>query len=321
LKTLKAVLKVVIPLAVGFFFIYLSFENTTAEDRKRIVDYMQNADWRFLLLSVVFASLSHLSRAYRWLYMLKPMGYNPQFYNSVLAVLIAYLANLGVPRSGEVLRATTLTSYENIPFEKGFGTIITERLIDLVMLLLFIAIALGLQFDLIYTFLSQKEFNGSLLVGGLVMALVFFFWFKYLFKNSQHKLIQKLKKIVTGLLEGVLSVKKMPNKGLFIAHTLFIWLMYLAMFYVVKWCLPETAHLSLAALMPAFVVGGLTISATNGGIGIYPYAVGMVLAGYDISTDVGLAFGWIMWSAQTAMILFFGGLSFFVLPLMNRKKA
>lgn len=309
-----------VPLAIGLFFIYLSYINTTEEDRQRIVIYIQSADLRFLLLSVLFAILSHLSRAYRWLFMLKPLGYKPHFYNSVLAVLIAYLANLGVPRSGEVLRATTLTSYENIPFEKGFGTIITERLIDLLMLAVCIAIALGLQFDIIYAFLSQKEFNLVLLISGLGIAIIFILWLRHLLKTNHSPLIQKIKKVLNGLVEGILSVKKMPNKGIFIAHTFFIWLMYLAMFYVVKWCLPETASLTLAALMPAFVVGGLTISATNGGIGIYPYAVGMILAGYNISTDVGLAFGWIMWTAQTAMILFFGGLSFFLLPLFNRKK-
>lgn len=321
MKTLKAILKVVVPLVIGFFFIYLSYVNTTEEDRKRIVVYIQSADLRFLLLSVLFAILSHLSRAYRWLFMLKPLGYQPQFYNSVFAVMVAYLANLGVPRSGEVLRATTLSSYENIPFEKGFGTIITERLIDLLMLAVCIAIALALQYDLIYSFLAQKEFNVLLLLGGLLVFIITILWFRFLFQTNQSLLIQKFKKILYGLVEGILSFKKMPNKGFFIAHTLFIWLMYLAMFYVVKWCLPGTAGLTLAALMPAFVVGGLTISATNGGIGIYPYAVGMILGGYNISSDVGLAFGWIMWTAQTAMILIFGGLSFFLLPLFNRKKA
>ena len=185
-----------VPLAIGLFFIYLSYINTTEEDRQRIVIYIQSADLRFLLLSVLFAILSHLSRAYRWLFMLKPLGYKPHFYNSVLAVLIAYLANLGVPRSGEVLRATTLTSYENIPFEKGFGTIITERLIDLLMLAVCIAIALGLQFDIIYAFLSQKEFNLVLLISGLGIAIIFILWLRHLLKTNHSPLIQKIKKVL-----------------------------------------------------------------------------------------------------------------------------
>ncbi len=117
----------------------------------------------------------------------------------------------------------------------------------------------------------------------------------------------------------MLSIKKMPEKGYFVVHTIFIWLMYLAMFYVIKWTVPETVSLDLNAMLPAFVVGGLTISATNGGVGIYPFSVALVLAAYNISNEAGLAFGWIMWSSQTLMIIVFGSLSFFVLPLVNRQ--
>ena len=121
---------------------------TTTEDRKLIFDYVKNADLRFIMLSVLFGILSHLSRAYRWKFMLAPLGYKPRFVNTILAVLIAYIANLGIPRSGEILRATTLSSYEKIPFEKSFGTIIAERLVDLIFLLSFIFLALILQYDL-----------------------------------------------------------------------------------------------------------------------------------------------------------------------------
>ena len=111
----------------------------------------------------------------------------------------------------------------------------------------------------------------------------------------------------------------MPNKWAFIAHTLFIWIMYMAMFYVVKWAVPETSTLGLNALLPAFVVGGLAISASNGGIGIYPFSVALMLATFGVTNESGLAFGWITWTAQTFMIIVFGSLSFFVLPLVNRK--
>ena len=111
----------------------------------------------------------------------------------------------------------------------------------------------------------------------------------------------------------------MPAQGFFIAHTLFIWLMYLAMFYVIKWTVPETIPLGLNAILPAFVVGGLAISATNGGIGIYPFSVALVLTAFNISNEAGLAFGWISWASQTLMIIVFGSLSFFVLPLVNRQ--
>jgi uncharacterized protein (TIRG00374 family) len=320
LKKIKSLLKVILPLAVGFFFVYLSYNSTSEEDRILIYSYIQKADLRFVMLSVFFGTLSHLSRAYRWKYLLSPLGYQPRFINSVLAVLIAYIANLGIPRSGEILRATTLSSYEKIPFEKTFGTIVAERLVDLLILMGFVLTALVLQFDIIWSILSEKKISTVQIVIGLAFVIIGYIILKKLFTLSQNPLIIRIKNFFWGLAEGIMSLKNMPNKGRFIGHTLFIWLMYLAMFYVVKWTVPETASLGMNAILPAFVVGGLAISATNGGIGIYPFSVALVLAAFKISNESGLAFGWIMWTSQTLMIIVFGSLSFFVLPLVNRQQ-
>lgn len=320
MKKIKSLLKVILPLAVGFFFVYLSYNSTSEEDRILIYSYIQKADLRFVMLSVFFGILSHLSRAYRWKYLLSPLGYQPRFINSVLAVLIAYIANLGIPRSGEILRATTLSSYEKIPFEKTFGTIVAERLVDLLILMGFVLTALVLQFDIIWSILSEKKISTVQIVIGLAFVIIGYIILKKLFTLSQNPLIIRIKNFFWGLAEGIMSLKNMPNKGLFIGHTLFIWLMYLAMFYVVKWTVPETASLGMNAILPAFVVGGLAISATNGGIGIYPFSVALVLAAFKISNESGLAFGWIMWTSQTLMIIVFGSLSFFVLPLVNRQQ-
>lgn len=320
MKKIKSLLKVILPLAVGFFFVYLSYNSTSEEDRILIYSYIQKADLRFVILSVFFGILSHLSRAYRWKYLLSPLGYQPRFINSVLAVLIAYIANLGIPRSGEILRATTLSSYEKIPFEKTFGTIVAERLVDLLILMGFVLTALVLQFDIIWSILSEKKISTAQIVIGLAFVIIGYIILKKLFTLSQNPLIIRIKNFFWGLAEGIMSLKNMPNKGRFIGHTLFIWLMYLAMFYVVKWTVPETASLGMTAILPAFVVGGLAISATNGGIGIYPFSVALVLAAFKISNESGLAFGWIMWTSQTLMIIVFGSLSFFVLPLVNRQQ-
>ena len=320
MKNFKSILKVLIPLAIGVFFIYLTVSTTSKEEQYLILSYIKKADYRFVLLSVFFGILSHLSRAYRWKFLLAPLGYRPRFINAVLAVMIAYIANLGIPRSGELLRATTISSYEKIPFEKLFGTIIAERLVDLILLFCFILISLSLQFDLILNALKEKQIDPSFLILVLFFAVFLFFGLQILFKKNQSTMVLRLKTFLKGLVEGILSIRSMPKKGAFIAHTLFIWLMYLAMFYSIKWTVPETAGLGINALLPAFIIGGLTISATNGGIGIYPFSVALMLSAFGISNESGLAFGWIMWSSQTLMILVFGSLSFFVLPLVNRKK-
>ena len=157
MKKFSSFLKIILPLGVGLFFIYLSFNGTSKAERALIYNYIQSADLWFVSLSVCFGILSHLSRAYRWKYLLSPLGYSPRFINSILAVLIAYIANLGIPRSGEVLRATTLSSYEKIPFDQTFGTIVAERIIDLLILIGFILVALLLQFDIIWSILEKKN--------------------------------------------------------------------------------------------------------------------------------------------------------------------
>ena len=276
---------------IGAFFIYLMLRATTIEDRKLIFDYVKNADLRFIMLSVLFGILSHLSRAYRWKFMLAPLGYKPRFVNTILAVLIAYIANLGIPRSGEILRATTLSSYEKIPFEKSFGTIIAERLVDLIFLLSFIFLALILQYDLIWQVLKEKQISLSSIIAAAVIAMTTFICLKFLFENNHSKPINRIKTFLKGLGEGILSFKSMTNKGAFLLHTVFIWIMYVAMFYVIKWTVPEVENLGLSALLPAFVIGGLTISATNGGIGIYPFSVALMLSAFGISNESGLAFG------------------------------
>ena len=305
---------------MGVFFIYLSYQNTTPEDRTNIFNYIKNADYRFVLLSAFFGVLSHISRAVRWQFLLAPLGYRPKTINSVLAVLIGYFSNLGIPRSGELLRATAMDRYENIPFQKGFGTVIAERVVDLVLLVGCIVLALALQYDLIVDYLKIENMNFLQMGVGFVLVVIGLILFRKYFLLSTHPLIEKIKQFFQGIWEGMLSIKLMENKGLFIAHTFFIWLMYVLMFWVIKFSIPETVNLGMNAMIPAFVVGGLSISATNGGVGIYPYSVSLVLIAFGISKESSLAFGWIMWTCQTLMIVTFGAMAFFALPLINSKK-
>jgi len=312
--------KIIIPLGIGVFFISLSYNNTSSEDRENIFSHIKNANYSFVFLSVVFGALSHISRAYRWKFLLAPLGYKPRLINSLLAVLIGYVSNLGIPRSGELFRATVMDRFENIPFQKGFGTVIAERLVDLFILLCFVSLALILQFDLIWEILANKPINPvhiSLIIVGV--SIVFLILRKFI-NQSNNPFLKKIRLFFSELWEGIISLKKMEHKWAFVGHTLFIWLMYLAMFYIMKFSIPETASLGLESLIVAFVVGALAVSATNGGVGIYPFSVSLVLIAYGISKESSLAFGWIMWTSQTVMIVLFGSLAFFALPLVNRIK-
>lgn len=320
MKKLYHNLKIIFPPFLGIFFIYLSVVMTSAEERKLIISYIINADLKYIISAIFFGVLSHLSRAFRWKFLLNPLGYDPRFINSILAVLVSYIANLGIPRSGEILRATTLSNYEKIPFEKLFGTIIAERLIDFIILLSLIFLTLSLQFESIWEILREKTFDLQKLIAVIfILSLIFFGLKKFLGKNNS-KILTKIKAFIEGLIEGIMSIKNMPYKLAFAAHTIFIWTMYFSMFYIIKWTIPEMKNLQIIQMLPSFVIGGLTLTATNGGIGIYPLSVAMTLSSFGISNESGLAFGWIVWTSQTLMIIFFGSLSFFILPLVNRKK-
>lgn len=314
--TNKKAIKIVIPLLLAVFFGWYTFSKLPV---KEFIPYFKNANYYWIGLGVLLGFLSHLSRAYRWKFMLDPLGYKPKLPNSIMAVFIAYLANFGIPRSGEVLRAAVLTNYEGVPFEKGFGTIVAERVADMLVMLGIIAIALFLEFDYIYQFFTDKFNTQTLLfsiLGLIILAIVFFAYLK----RSNSKFAIKVKNFVSGLLEGVFSIFKMKQKWAFIFHTLFIWFMYVLMFYVTTFAVPEISNIPFAAVLIAFISASFTIAATNGGIFVYPLAIGAAFSLFDIPETPSIAFGWVIWTAQTLMIIILGSLSFILLPIYNRKK-
>jgi len=281
--------------------------------------YLKKADYKWIVLGVFLGLLSHLSRAYRWRFMLEPLGYNIKFCNSFMAVFSAYLINFTIPRAGEVVRASILTNYEDVPFEKGFGTIVSERIADVIVMMGIILLTLFLQFDFIYNFLITN-FNLTKIILGAIIFLVFAGIILKLIKQSKFKVAIKIKTFIKGLLEGVFSIFKMKKKWPFIFHTLFIWAMYVLMFYVTSFSLNELQGISIGAILIGFISASFSIAATNGGIGSYPIAIYAAFSIFGIAKEPSLAFGWIIWSSQTLLIIIIGGISLVYLPLFNKKK-
>ena len=301
---------------LAIFFGWLTFSKLPIS---KIIPYFKSANYFYICLGILFGILSHLSRAYRWQFMLKPLGYSVRIENSIMAVFIGYLANFGVPRSGEVLRAAVIKNYEDIPFEKGFGTIVTERIFDLVIILLICVFTLFFQFDFIYSLLLEKFNPTKIILAFSFLIIVFIFFFFYI-KKSKNKFAIKIKDFVNGLLEGITSVFKMKNKWAFIFHTLFIWFMYIMMFYVTSFSVSELNNASFASMIVAFIAASFTIAATNGGIFFYPAAVLSALSLFGLAEEPSYAFGWIIWTSQTLMIIFIGIISFILLPIFNKRQ-
>lgn len=319
-KKLLKITKNLLPLLLGVFLIWYSLSSATPSEREELWNNIRVADLKWVMLSLFLGILSHMSRAYRWKFLLEPMGYQPKFANSFMAVMGGYLANLGVPRSGEVLRGATISTYEDIPFDKAFGTIVSERIADLFMLLLIVIAGLLIQTRGLITYFEEQNINPFLSVATILIAVILGIFLLKLIKRSKNTFLVKVRNFAQGLLEGMKSILKMERKKEFLLHTIFIWTMYLLMFYVIKFTIPETTPLSMAGIMAAFIVGSFAISTTNGGIGVYPLAIGAVLLLFGINQQAGEAFGWIVWGSQTLMVIVLGGFSLIFLPVFNQKK-
>ncbi|WP_282134669.1 lysylphosphatidylglycerol synthase transmembrane domain-containing protein [Seonamhaeicola maritimus] len=309
-------MKITLPLLLGVFLVWYSLSQISIDE---LLEYVKKADYSWIVLGMFLGLLSHLSRAYRWQFQLEPMGYKIRLGNSIMAVFATYLINYTIPRAGEVARASILTNYEDVPFEKGFGTIVAERIADMIVMLGIIAVTLFLQFDFIYGFLVEK-FDPIKIAVGLVGLIILFLFFTRFIKRSNSKIALKIRTFINGLIEGALSIFKMKKKWAFIFHTLFIWGMYVLMFYVTSFSLEATSDIPFAAILIGFIAASFSIAATNGGIGSYPEAIVLAFLLFNIPEDPSRAFGWIMWASQTLLIIIFGGLSLIYLPIFNRSK-
>jgi glycosyltransferase 2 family protein len=321
-------LKVVIPLGIGVFVAWYQFDKLSEEQIDDILSSFRSADYIWVLLSVAVAFMSHWSRAYRWRYLLVPMGITIRFVNSILSVFIGYVANLILPRFGEVWRCVMVSRFERQPFEKLFGTVVAERIADVIVVNAIIALTIVLQFqmlgdkiaELMGDRLSPEKLPAMVakLAGVVLMGAVGAYVFWRLLRTSTFPLFVKLRGIVSGLTEGVTSILRMRQKGSFLAHTLFIWAMYLVMFWLPFLSLPETANVPLGGVLAAFVIGTFSIALVQGGIGVYPIAVAEALRLYGVPYESGLALGWIVWTSQTAVILLFGGAGLVLMPVLNK---
>ena len=314
----KINLKNLLPIFIGVFCIYYSFKDISFSEFK---EYFTKINYLWVFVGIFLGALSHISRSYRWKFLIEPLGYKLGFINSILTVFSAYLINYTVPRAGDIARGTFISKYENIPFEKAIGTIVAERAVDVLCILIIILIGLIIEFDKISNklidFVEESDFSTvilSVLIAVIVTATVYFV-------IKRFKFYKKIKSFLSGLIDGITIIFKMKNRNQFIFHSIFIWLMYVLMFYFTSKAFVDLNQVTFFQLTISFTLAALSIMLSNGGIGIYPLAVEESLGWYGVQSATGLAFGWVMWLSQTLMVVIFGGLSLFVLPFINRSKS
>ena len=316
-KTISKFLQIAIPLGLGIFLIWYIFSNFTDAQLEELNGYFKNANYGYVLIAVSLSVFSHISRAYRWSFMLEPLGYTPKLTNNFMTIAVAYLLNLFIPKSGEVSRGVLLTKYEQVPFDKGFGTIISERVVDLIFLLAFTMVAISMNYEILFEYVTDLIPIKKLIIvtiTGCFLLLLGYLLLKYL----KFAFISKIKVFIAGLKDGVLSIWTMKKKGAFLFHTFLIWGLYILSFYTATLALEETAGLAFSILIIAFVVGSFTFAFTNSGFGTYPAAIAGILCLYAIDWTLGTAFGWIVWTSNITAILIVGVTSLIALPLYNK---
>ncbi len=314
---------------LGLGLIWLFYDALCPDQKNDLFNAFRTADYTWVVLSLIIGWLSHLSRAYRHLYLLKPLGFKVSFWNSYHALMTGYLVNLAFPRAGEPYRAGVLNKKEKVPFQKVFGTILAERAIDVAMLGIITVIMLLLQMDKLDLFTDKiSNFNTQSgcgnsaifsILGGIVKWGVIIGFFAglalFVFKASiRNKIIEFIK----GIIEGAFAIFKSEDKVPFIGHTIFIWIMYISMFSICFYAIQETATLGIDAMLAGFVAGTVGMIVVQGGIGVYPAFVGLIITIYvsevgaiGISPEA-LALGWIIWTSQTIMMIVLGLVSFIV---------
>lgn len=325
MKVLSKFLKFLIPAGVGLFLCYLIYLQLTAQEKDDLFNALLTARYEWFALSFVLGTLSHVSRAYRWKYLLQPLGKTPAFKHSFYAVMVGYLFNMVLPRAGEASRALALSRSERIPFERTFGTIFAERVVDLLVLLTITLFTFYLQIDVLGSHLEDlqaglmEKFSGIFIALIILGALAVYLLFKH-GRRSKWPLVRKVYLLGLGFAAGLKTIVHMRHKGYFLMHTVIIWGLYLAMYWVCFFTLPETSHVPIGGVFAGFVLGSFAVVLFPGGIGAFPVAIQKALILYGVAGAFGFALGWITWFAQTAVVIVFGAISLYLTPKLNVKK-
>lgn len=326
-KKIGNIIKFVFFVGLGIFFIYWFLSKLTSDEKAQIWQAFDSVNYFWVAVVFVTGVLSHVIRALRWRLLFEPLGYKPRVSTTFGAVMIAYLANLAVPRLGEVLRCGVLNQYEKVPIQTSLGTVVTERIIDLIGFVLTVLLGLVLEFNLLkdylYDALSQKMAVPSLAtlaiagIAGLLLCIVLYRIFRK--RLMQIPLFIKVKTTIIDFWQGIKSILHLRRPWLFVIYSLLIYVLYFLGGYIAFLVLPETMHLTLVAALMVYIFGSVGMMVTPGGIGLYPALIAETLAIYKITKPIGYALGWISWGVQQIVTLVFGMGYLIALPLMRKK--
>lgn len=327
----KDILRMVLFLGIGAFFIYWFLLKLDAGQKASIWEAFLGADYGWVAVAMACCLLSHFVRALRWQLLFQPMGYRPSVGNTFGSVMAAYLANLAFPRAGEVLRCATLRTSEGIAMEKSLGTVVTERLIDALAFVVIVVTGMLAMFgkakDWLYDTLSEKYDNlpDMVSIGAVALgaAVVLFIAYKLLWKKMLHiPAVKKVDDIVRNMVDGVKSIFHLGRRRtvLFLAYSIAIYMLYILGGLIIFQAFGETRGLGFDAAFVVYLFGTVGMTFSQGGIGVYPVLVQVATEIYGISMETGTACGWLLWGSQQAVVIVVGAAWLAYFSLKKRKQ-
>lgn len=314
-KKIFNILKFLVFLGIGVFFIYWFLLKLDADTRSSIWQSFRSANYFWVGVAMAVSIISHILRALRWNMLLQSMGHGVRWNHSFGAVMVAYLANLAVPRLGEVLRCGVLLHSDRVPVQKSLGSVVTERIVDVFAFGLTLLLGLALAFyqlkDWLYDQLSAKVSSLPsiwvvLAVGFVAVVAVVALYIVFRKKLLKYPAFQKINKLVVGFFEGLKSITHLHRPWLFVLYSLAIYFLYFLGGYIIFLALPETVGLPFVAALVLYIFGTVGMMVTPGGIGLYPVLVWQAIAIYGVGQEAGLASGWLLWSSQQVVVLILG---------------
>jgi len=316
---------------LGMLLLYFAFRGIALDELSLT---LRNANFAWIGMSLMFAFLSFLSRARRWVLLIEPLGFKPSFKNTYHSLMVGYLSNFALPRLGEVTRCVTLGNREKIPVDSLIGTVIIERVIDLLMLLLIMLFLLFSWMEKFGTFFGEQVFEpirqkitdtlGGMFVFWLIvmgsLALVVFLLFLFRKKLSRFSLVLRISRFLKGILDGLKTIYKMQRKGEFILHSFLIWFLYIMMTWVVVFALKETSSLTFVDGIFLLVIGGLGMSApVTAGFGAFHWITSRGLV-YGLSLEQGGAYAILAHESNSLFTIILGTISYILLILSVKKR-
>lgn len=334
---LKQALQFIVFFGLGIGLTWWQFNHFKPEEKEAFFKALRTANYGWFAFAVFIGSLAHLSRAIRWQQLLQPLGRKAGLGNRFYAVMIGYLANYGIPRSGEVIRCGMLKNSDDVPFAEAFGTVVVERLIDTLCLLLVFVIVILTQFSQLSKLFADYIGNPAaekfgpllhntkaLLIAGAVLLFIgIAFW--VLRKKIRKLLSGKLGGFIKGFKDGIMAVRRVPKPGWFIFHSLFIWSGYLCSLYICFFCFPFTSELNLNTALILLIFGTFGVIFTPGGIGAYQIIITEILVavmlasfGKTLVKSDAASYAWLSWGSQVATVILFTGIAAILKPALNR---